>query len=49
MAVEQVVVQVAVPQVALMEKVKQVIQAEKAVTPDHSHTQVLVEVAEEPP
>jgi hypothetical protein len=46
---EQVVHRVAVHQVVQMEKVKQDIQVERAETPDHNHTQDLVEVAEEPP
>ena len=37
-----------VHQVVLTEKVKQHIQVEKAVTLDHNHTRVQVEVAEEP-
>ena len=40
--------QVAEHQVVPTEKVKQVIQVEKAVTLDQTHTQVQVEVAEEP-
>jgi hypothetical protein len=47
-AVERVVVQVAVHQVALTEKAKQVIQVEKAVTLDQTHIQDLAEVAEVP-
>ena len=48
MAVEQVVVLVAVPQAVQTEKARQVIQVVKAVTLDHDHIQVQAEVAEEP-
>jgi hypothetical protein len=47
-AAERVARQVAVPRVALTEKAKQVIQVEKAVTLDQTHTRVQAEVAEEP-
>ena len=40
--------QVAEHQVVPTEKVKQVIQVEKAVTLDHNHIRAQVEVAEEP-
>jgi hypothetical protein len=45
---EQVDHREVVHRVVLTEKVKQHIQVEKAVTPDHNHIQVQVEVAEEP-
>jgi hypothetical protein len=47
-AVEQADRRVVVHQVALTEKAKQVIQVEKAVTLDQTHTRVQAEVAEEP-
>tara|TARA_B100001093_G_C26185411_1_gene741588 strand:+ start:272 stop:418 length:147 start_codon:yes stop_codon:yes gene_type:complete len=45
---EQVEHRVVVHQVVLTEKAKQHIQVEKAVTLDHNHIQVQVQVAEEP-